>query len=90
MNLSLHNCEVRIGVDSSLSARQEMPCDGTKKLRAEAGSVELSSLPRDESRCATGPGEEVERLREMNCIRAPDSAECRAYREQLKRKPEKW
>ena len=77
-------------VDSGPSPRQEMTCKGIKKLRAGAGTVELSPLPRGESHCATGRGDEVGRWCDTNCTRAMDSAERWAYGEQLKRKLENW
>ena len=90
MNLSLHNREVRIGVDSGQSALQEMACAGIKKLNLGAGGGVLPTLPGDENRYASGCDEEVERWCDTNCARAMDSAERRAYGEQRKRKLEKW
>ena len=52
--------------------------------------MESSPLPRDESLCATKRRDEVGLWLEMNCIRAVESAERRAYGEQPKRKREKW
>ena len=77
-------------VDSGLSVRLIVMFGAIKKLRAEAGLVESSPLPRDESRRATERGKEVERRCELNCARTMDSAERRAYGEQRKRKLEKW
>ena len=64
--------------------------EGIEEARAEAGSVESSPLSRDESLCATERRDEAGLWLEMNCARAMDSAERRAYGEQLKRKLEKW
>jgi len=63
---------------------------GFTKLAAEAGSVELSPLSRDESLCATERRDEARLWLETNCARAIDSVERLAYGEQLKRKPKKW
>ena len=89
-NPALHSCVLWIGIDSDLSVRQIVTSDAIKKSRAEAGSVESSPLPCDESRCATGRGDEVERWCEMNCACATGPGERWAYGEQLKRKLEKW
>ena len=77
-------------VDSGLSGRQVVMDEGIEEARAEAGSVESSPLSRDESLCATERRDEEGLWLEMNCARAMDSVERRAYEEQLKRKPKKW
>ena len=64
--------------------------EGIEEARAEAGSVESSPLSRDESLCATERRDEVGLWLETNCTRAVESAERKAYGEQLKRKPKNW